>query len=77
MKKIEANAIPGHNIPLAIVGCFILAFGWFGFNAGSSLAGGDLRISVVAVNTMMHLQQEHSLQCYICGGLRQRSQTQQ
>ena len=47
------NAIPGHNIPMAIVGCFILAFGWFGFNPGSSLAGGDLRISVVAVNTMI------------------------
>ncbi|HWR93094.1 MAG TPA: ammonium transporter [Desulfobacterales bacterium] len=47
------NAIPGHHIPMAVVGCFILAFGWFGFNAGSSLAGTDLRISVVAVNTML------------------------
>jgi Amt family ammonium transporter len=48
-----ANAIPGHHIPMAIAGCLILAFGWFGFNAGSTLAGGDLRISVVAVNTML------------------------
>ncbi len=47
------NALPGHHIPMALTGCFILAFGWFGFNAGSSLAGGDLRISVVAVNTML------------------------
>jgi ammonium transporter, Amt family len=47
------NAIPGHHIPMAVVGCFILAFGWFGFNAGSSLAGGDLRIGVVAANTML------------------------
>jgi Amt family ammonium transporter len=47
------NAIPGHHIPMAVVGCFILAFGWFGFNAGSSLAGGDLRIGVVATNTML------------------------
>jgi Amt family ammonium transporter len=47
------NAIPGHHIPMAIVGCFILAFGWFGFNAGSTLAGGDLRIAVVATNTML------------------------
>ena len=47
------NAIPGHNIPYAIIGTFILAFGWFGFNAGSTLAGTDLRISVVAVNTML------------------------
>jgi Amt family ammonium transporter len=49
----SANAIPGHNIPMAIIGTFILAFGWFGFNPGSTLAGGDLRISVVAVNTMI------------------------
>jgi Amt family ammonium transporter len=47
------NAIPGHNIPMAIIGTFILAFGWFGFNAGSTLAGTDLRIAVIAVNTML------------------------
>ncbi|MEP6919005.1 MAG: ammonium transporter, partial [Acidobacteriota bacterium] len=47
------NPIPGHNLPMAIVGTFILAFGWFGFNAGSSLAGTDLRIAVAAVNTML------------------------
>jgi Amt family ammonium transporter len=47
------NAIPGHNIPMAVIGTFILAFGWFGFNAGSTLAGTDLRIAVVAVNTML------------------------
>jgi Amt family ammonium transporter len=38
---------------MAVVGTFILAFGWFGFNPGSTLAGTDLRISVVAVNTML------------------------
>jgi Amt family ammonium transporter len=38
---------------MAIIGTFILAFGWFGFNPGSTLAGTDLRISVVAVNTML------------------------
>jgi Amt family ammonium transporter len=47
------NAIPGHHIPMAVVGCFILAFGWFGFNTGSSLSGTDLRIGVIAVNTML------------------------
>ncbi len=49
----SANVIPGHNIPMAVFGTFILAFGWFGFNAGSTIAGTDLRISVVAVNTML------------------------
>jgi Amt family ammonium transporter len=52
-KDGSANAIPGHNIVMATIGTFILAFGWFGFNSGSSLAGTDLRISVVAVNTMI------------------------
>jgi len=47
------NAIPGHHLPMAILGTFVLAFGWFGFNAGSTLAGTDLRIGVVAVNTML------------------------
>ena len=47
------NAIPAHSIPMAMIGTFILAFGWFGFNPGSTLAGTDLRIAVVAVNTML------------------------
>lgn len=47
------NAIPGHHLPMAILGTFILLFGWFGFNAGSTLAATDLRISVVVVNTLM------------------------
>ena len=42
-----------HNIPMVMLGTFILAFGWFGFNPGSTLAGTDLRIAVVAVNTML------------------------
>jgi len=52
----KPNAIPGHDIVLVLTGCFILAFGWFGFNPGSTLAAsgnGALRISSVAVNTML------------------------
>jgi len=47
------NPIIPHSIPMAMLGTFILAFGWFGFNPGSSLAASDLRIAVVAVNTML------------------------
>jgi ammonium transporter, Amt family len=47
------NTFLAYNLPLAILGTFILAFGWFGFNPGSTLAATDLRISVVAVNTML------------------------
>src|SRR5205085_1647716 len=52
-KDGRPNALPGHHMPMAILGVLILAFGWFGFNAGSTLAGTDLRVSVVAVNTML------------------------
>jgi Amt family ammonium transporter len=52
-KDGSPNPMPGHNIPMALLGCFILAFGWFGFNPGSTLAGTDLRIAVIAVNTML------------------------
>ncbi len=50
------NAIPGHNLTLALLGTFILIFGWFGFNAGSTLGAsgnGSLRIGLVAVATML------------------------
>ena len=49
----KPQAIPGHNVPMVVLGTFILAFGWFGFNPGSTLAGTDLRISFVVVNTML------------------------
>jgi Amt family ammonium transporter len=52
-KDGSINPVQPHSIPMAIIGTFILAFGWFGFNPGSTLAGTDLRISVVAVNTMI------------------------
>ena len=49
------NSIEGHNLPLAAVGAFILWFGWFGFNPGSSLGavGNWELIGAVAVNTFL------------------------
>src|SRR6266542_1903766 len=47
------QAMTGHNVPIVCLGTFILAFGWFGFNPGSTLAGTDLRISFIVVNTML------------------------
>ncbi len=50
-KDGKVNAIPGHSITLAILGVFILWFGWFGFNPGSTVAGTDLSIATIAVTT--------------------------
>src|SRR5882757_6912967 len=52
----RANPMPGHDITMVLLGCFILAFGWFGFNPGSTLGAsgsGNLRIGSIAVNTML------------------------
>jgi len=52
----KPNAIPGHDMVIVLTGCFILAFGWFGFNPGSTLAAsgnGALRIGTIAVDTML------------------------
>jgi len=52
----SSNPILGHDVSACLIGCFILAFGWFGFNPGSTLgasANGNLRIGTIAVNTML------------------------
>ncbi|TGE35685.1 ammonium transporter [Desulfosporosinus fructosivorans] len=50
-KDGKASAIPGHNITLGALGVFILWFGWFGFNPGSTLSGTSPDIAKIAVNT--------------------------
>jgi Amt family ammonium transporter len=47
----KPQAIPGHHIPMAMLGTFILLFGWFGFNAASTLAATDIQFATVAANT--------------------------
>jgi Amt family ammonium transporter len=53
LKDGSVKPILAHHIPMVQLGTFILAFGWFGFNAGSSLAATDGRIGMVAANTMI------------------------
>jgi Amt family ammonium transporter len=47
------GAMPGHNLPMTVVGTLILAFGWFGFNTGSALSAANPRIALIAVNTVL------------------------
>ena len=46
------RSIPGHSLPLAALGVFILWFGWFGFNAGSTTEG-TTDIALIAMNTFL------------------------
>ena len=47
-----ARVIPGHYLPCVVTGRFILVFGWFGFNPGSTTAVTGELIATVALNTM-------------------------
>ncbi len=47
----KVNAIPGHNLSLATIGCLVLWFGWFGFNPGSTMAADPGAISEILVTT--------------------------
>ncbi len=49
-KRRKPKAIPGHNLTLAALGTFILWFGWFGFNAGSTTVA-NTDIALIAVTT--------------------------
>ncbi|MCE5203906.1 MAG: ammonium transporter [Actinomycetia bacterium] len=46
-------AMPGHHIPMAVLGTIILVFGWMGFNGMSTLSAGDLRFPIIIANTML------------------------
>jgi Amt family ammonium transporter len=46
-------ATPGHNLPYAVIGTLVLAFGWFGFNTASTLSATDPRLALIAVNTLL------------------------
>ncbi len=48
--KGKVNAIPGHSMAFGTLGVFILWFGWFGFNPGSTL-GADISFARIAVTT--------------------------
>ena len=50
-KITKVNAFPGHNLPLGCLGCFILWFGWYGFN-GAACASGDQLASVFLTTTV-------------------------
>jgi Amt family ammonium transporter len=50
-KDGKVNAIPGHSLMAATIGCFVLWFGWFGFNPGSTMAMDVNAIAEIAVTT--------------------------
>lgn len=52
-RKGKVNVIPGHNVPLAALGIFILWFGWYGFNCGSTTSGRNTAIALIAVTTTL------------------------
>jgi len=49
----EVRPIPAHNMPMVVLGTFVLAFGWLGLAAGSAPAGSDIRMALVAMNTLL------------------------
>jgi Amt family ammonium transporter len=52
-KDGTVRAFPGHNLGYVVIGTLVLTFGWMGFNPGSTFGATDLRIGIVAVNTLL------------------------
>jgi ammonium transporter, Amt family len=75
--KYAANGKPrtlaAHNIPMAMLGTFILLFGWFGFNAASTLAATDVRFAVVAVNTAIAAAFGATIAMFYCQSIKRMS----
>src|SRR3990167_7786391 len=49
----KINVIPGHSLPLGLIGCFVLWLGWFGFNPGSTMAADPRLMAHICVTTNM------------------------
>jgi Amt family ammonium transporter len=47
----KVNPIPGHSLPLGLIGCFVLWLGWFGFNPGSTMAADPEAIARICITT--------------------------
>lgn len=66
-KDGKSKAMPGHNLPIASLGVFILLIGWFGFNPGSQLAivgkGNTDAVMLIAVNTLLAAAPVDSSRC--------------
>ena len=52
-KDGKPRAIPGHHLPMAVLGTMVLLVGWMGFNGASTFAATDFRFTVVIVNTIL------------------------
>ncbi len=54
-KNGRIHPMPAHHIPMALLGCFIVGFGWFGFTTGRALTmpGGLERLGIIAVVTLL------------------------
>lgn len=52
-KDGTSNPIPGHNLSLAMIGVFLLWWGWFGFNGGSTLSAAPKALSAILVATVL------------------------